>query len=194
MALTRREKLICMKGCDLIRVADKLGVKVSCNRARTALKESKEAVVDRVIAAEEKIAAETQKPAEPEVKTEDKPEIEVVNDQTDDQANDQTDDQNDTERWEDDSYNDRQARAEESDQTAEKAMNQKNTKAAKRSEEKPAEKKAAGKNAQLEYNGRSQNICAWAKELGISANTLYGRIYKMGWPIEKAFETPPRRR
>lgn len=186
MALTRRERLICMKGCDLIRIADKLGVKVSCNRARTALKESKEAVVDRVIAAEEKIAAETQKPAEPEVKAEDKPEIEVVDDQTDDQ--------DDTERWEDDSYNDRQARAKESDQTAEKAMNQKNTKAAKRSEERPAERKAAGKNAQLEYNGRSQNICAWAKELGISANTLYGRIYKMGWPVEKAFETPPRRR
>ena len=41
--------------------------------------------------------------------------------------------------------------------------------------------------AKIEYNGKSQNICAWAKELGISANTLYGRIYKLGWPIEKAF-------
>lgn len=46
------------------------------------------------------------------------------------------------------------------------------------------------KGAQLEFNGRSQNICAWAKELGISANTLYGRIYKMGWSVEKAFTTP----
>ena len=41
--------------------------------------------------------------------------------------------------------------------------------------------------AKIEYNGKSQNICAWAKELGISANTLYGRIYKLGWPVEKAF-------
>ena len=48
------------------------------------------------------------------------------------------------------------------------------------------------KGAQLEFNGKSQNICAWAKELGISANTLYGRIYKMGWPVEKAFTTPAR--
>lgn len=42
---------------------------------------------------------------------------------------------------------------------------------------------------QIEYNGKSQHICAWARELGMNANTLYNRIYKMGWPIEKAFET-----
>lgn len=46
--------------------------------------------------------------------------------------------------------------------------------------------------ALLEYDGRAKNICAWAEELGISANTLYGRIYKMGWSIEKAFTTKPR--
>ena len=41
----------------------------------------------------------------------------------------------------------------------------------------------------IEYNGKAQNICAWAKELGKSANTLYGRIYKLGWSVEKAFES-----
>lgn len=41
----------------------------------------------------------------------------------------------------------------------------------------------------IEFNGKAQNICAWAKELGISPNTLYGRIYRMGWSIEKAFTT-----
>lgn len=46
----------------------------------------------------------------------------------------------------------------------------------------------------LEYNGKSQNICAWGKELNISPNTLYGRIYKMGWSIEKAFTTPARKK
>ena len=46
--------------------------------------------------------------------------------------------------------------------------------------------------ALIEWNGKSQNICAWGKELGISANTLYGRIYKMGWDVEKAFTTRPR--
>lgn len=46
--------------------------------------------------------------------------------------------------------------------------------------------------ALIEYDGRAQNICAWGKELGISPNTLYGRIYKMGWSVEKAFTTKPR--
>lgn len=41
--------------------------------------------------------------------------------------------------------------------------------------------------ALIEYNGKSQNICAWGEELGISANTLYGRLYKLGWSVEKAF-------
>lgn len=41
--------------------------------------------------------------------------------------------------------------------------------------------------ALIEYNGKSQNICAWAKELGVSANTLYARLYKLGWPVDKAF-------
>lgn len=39
----------------------------------------------------------------------------------------------------------------------------------------------------IEYNGKAQNICAWAKELGVSANTLYSRIYILGWDVEKAF-------
>lgn len=58
----------------------------------------------------------------------------------------------------------------------------------------PATTAAAPKRgALIEYNGKSQNLCAWAKELGISPNTLYGRIYKMGWPIEKAFQNIPGR-
>lgn len=57
---------------------------------------------------------------------------------------------------------------------------------------KPAQKGHAApkRGALLEFNGKQQNICAWGKELGISPNTLYGRIYKMGWSIEKAFTTP----
>ncbi len=50
--LTREERLWTMKGQDLIRVADKCGVKVSCNKARTQLKESKEAVILRILDAE----------------------------------------------------------------------------------------------------------------------------------------------
>ena len=46
----------------------------------------------------------------------------------------------------------------------------------------------------IEFDGRSQNICAWGEELGISPNTLYGRLYKMGWSVEKAFTTPGKKR
>ena len=55
-------------------------------------------------------------------------------------------------------------------------------------EEKPTPKRGA----LIAFNGKEQNICAWAKELGISPNTLYGRIYKMNWTIERAFTTPAR--
>ena len=41
--------------------------------------------------------------------------------------------------------------------------------------------------ALITYNGKSQNICAWAKELGKSANTLYARLYKYGLSVEEAF-------
>lgn len=61
-------------------------------------------------------------------------------------------------------------------------------------EDTPPEKKSPGRGALLEFNGKAQNICAWAKELGISANTLYGRIYKMNWSIEKAFNTPAKKK
>lgn len=54
-------------------------------------------------------------------------------------------------------------------------------------QEKPAKTSKPKRGALIEYNGKSQNICAWADELGISANTLYGRLYKLGWPVEKAF-------
>ena len=36
-----REKLESMKGAELIAYADKLGVKLNCNKERTGLKESK---------------------------------------------------------------------------------------------------------------------------------------------------------
>jgi hypothetical protein len=53
-----------MKGADLIRVADGLGIKVACNKARTALKESKQAVIDRIIAKENEQNKSEQKPEE----------------------------------------------------------------------------------------------------------------------------------
>ena len=151
--MTREDKLFAMNGTTLIMLADKLGVKVKCNRTRTQLKESKEAAIKRILAAEAQ-------------------------------------DQNDWEKKSDEEYNERKAKAAESDEKAEKAVNKKKKEEKDTPPEKRSETPAPGRNAQLEFDGRSQNICAWAKELGISANTLYGRIYKLGWPVEKAFTTP----
>lgn len=86
--------------------------------------------------------------------------------------------------------------AAKSDAQAENAINKKKTIFSKdeiTNKKTLSEKKSPGRGALLEYNGEAKNICAWAKELGISANTLYGRIYKMGWTIERAFETPSRK-
>lgn len=57
----------------------------------------------------------------------------------------------------------------------------------KTEEKKDGHKPTPKRGALIEFNGKSQNIVAWGKELGISANTLYGRIYKLGWSVEKAF-------
>lgn len=60
-------------------------------------------------------------------------------------------------------------------------------------EEKPVEQLKPKRGALIEFDGKAQNICAWGKELGISPNTLYGRIYGMGWSVERAFTTPSRK-
>lgn len=126
----REETLRAMKGPELIKEADKLGVKVKCNKDRNKLVEAKAALVDRILAFE----AEQQKEVIPPntlVETP-APENVVVN-------------------------------------VIEDVV--------------PTPKRGA----LIEWNGKSQNICAWAEELGISANTLYGRLYKLGWTVDKAF-------
>jgi transcription termination factor Rho len=61
------------------------------------------------------------------------------------------------------------------------------------SEEEPKkEKKPRGK--MIEYNGKTQNLNQWAKELGMSGQTLFARIYISNWPIEKAFTTPTKKK
>lgn len=54
------------------------------------------------------------------------------------------------------------------------------------------EKKSRGK--MIEYNGESKNLNQWAKELGMSGQTLFARIYISGWTVEKAFTTPTKAR
>ena len=68
--MTRQDQLFSMNGTTLIQLADKLGVKASCNKTRTQLKEKKENVVNRILEAEKKIAdAKAEKQIEKAVKT-----------------------------------------------------------------------------------------------------------------------------
>lgn len=39
---------------------------------------------------------------------------------------------------------------------------------------------------QIEYNGKTQTIAEWAKELGIPYHTLHSRILDYGWSVERA--------
>lgn len=42
----------------------------------------------------------------------------------------------------------------------------------------------------IEYNGKTQTLTAWAKELGIRHQTLYNRIVMKGMEPSEAFEMP----
>ena len=56
-----REKLESMKGSELIAYADKLGVKLNCNKERTGLKESKSKAIDKIVAFEKEHPAKKEK-------------------------------------------------------------------------------------------------------------------------------------
>lgn len=43
------------------------------------------------------------------------------------------------------------------------------------------------------HNGKTQCIAAWADEYDISPHTLWTRLYRNNWPIEKALTTPTRK-
>lgn len=45
----------------------------------------------------------------------------------------------------------------------------------------------------LTYNGETMQLSYWAERFGLNRHTLYDRIYRYGWPIEKALTTPVRR-
>lgn len=47
-------------------------------------------------------------------------------------------------------------------------------------------------NKLITFNGRTQCMSAWAEEYNINTRTLYARLHKLNWPIEKALTTPVR--
>jgi predicted transcriptional regulator len=46
-------------------------------------------------------------------------------------------------------------------------------------------------NRLLMWQGRTQTVMQWARELNLSAHTIYGRLNR-GWTVERALITPPR--
>lgn len=146
--MTREEILRSMKGPELIKEADKLGVKVKCDKARTKLVEKKSDLVDRILAFEAEQQVE-EIPPNTLIETP-APENITVHVVEEDQQ---------------------EITLEVEEITP------------------PTPKRGV----LIEWNGKAQNICAWADELGISANTLYGRLYKLGWTVEKAFTTKGRK-
>lgn len=186
--MTRRDKLIASTGLTLIQIADRLGIKVSCNKTRTQLKESKVAVVERILEAEGDSVPRLPTLADDEIEelrrefTEAEIGEIVALIGTGYTADDAIEQVRLNHPCVEDLGDDEDVPADEKQKDKPK--------------KKPAEKRgsAPGRGAQIEYNGKSQNICAWAKELGISANTLYARIYHAGWSVEDAFTTPSKGR
>ena len=43
----------------------------------------------------------------------------------------------------------------------------------------------------ITYGGRTQNLAAWAKEIGIGRHALWSRL-AMGWPLEQALSAGKR--
>lgn len=41
-----------------------------------------------------------------------------------------------------------------------------------------------------EFNGKKQTLKDWAEELGINYDTLWGRVHKDNWSLERAFTEP----
>ncbi len=162
--MTREEKLWSMTGVTLLGVAEKLGIKTT----KSTLKQGKEKLIAKILEVEH-MTEETNKACEEE--NQEKKDLEAAEKEAKD-------------LWEKEADEEKAARDQkqaENDKAAENAVNKSKT-----------ETKSAGRGTLIEYDGRSQNICKWAEELGISANTLYGRIYHLGWTVEKAFTTPGR--
>lgn len=224
--MTREQHLYSMKGCDLIKEADKLGIKVNCNKTRTQLSESKQKVVERILAAE--VAA-----AQPEeIHIEEiEEEIEMVETQTEEIVEETQEEEIEEEiippfvyaiygeTWEDADIGEMIYKWSDEKKTAFRiyfdneflpsggfdTQSEDDLKAwsaaydvehgikKEKKEKQEVYAPAPKRGALIEWNGKSQNICKWGEELGISPNTLYGRIYKMNWTVEKAFTTRPRK-
>lgn len=226
--MTREDKLYSMKGSELIKEADKLGVKVNCNKSRTQLTEAKSKVVERILAAEAAMTADTEEtPVVEEVQVEETPVETPVIEETQEQVEEPKVEKTKEEippfvytdvfgeewedadiaemiyKWSDEKksafrtwfdklVSDVEVDLSALDYMCETWSTRWDVKHGTSKEKKEGHAPTPKRGALIEWNGKAQNICKWGEELGISPNTLYGRIYKMGWTVERAFTTKPR--
>lgn len=48
-------------------------------------------------------------------------------------------------------------------------------------------------NVLLEFQGKTQTMAEWARDVGVAYKTLHNRLSACGWSVEKALTTPTRR-
>ncbi len=163
--MTREDKLYSMTGRTLIMRADELGIKVACNKTRTALKEAKSAVIERILAVENA--------AEEEFTSEEAEEIEarVACGETIDGAMQTV-------------IEDHETITEEPQTESEEVSEEPKEK------HKARNKKPNLKLTELTYDGETKSIREWAKELEMPWPTLYDRVNRNGWTVEEAIEIP----
>lgn len=45
-------------------------------------------------------------------------------------------------------------------------------------------------NRYITFNGKTQTLAQWGRELGLGAGVLWARLYRYGWPTDRAFTEP----
>lgn len=50
------------------------------------------------------------------------------------------------------------------------------------------------RNVRITYKGESLVLQDWAERLNLPRNTLWNRLVTLGWDVDRAFTTPPRRK
>lgn len=48
-------------------------------------------------------------------------------------------------------------------------------------------------NHKIEFDGRTQTLTQWAEDRALQTTTLWKRLFRYGWSVERALTTPPRR-
>ena len=155
----RVENLVLMSGRELIETADKLGVKVACNKERTALKESKKAVIEKITKEIENIKKQV---AEAEAEAAAKAEK---------------------------AEKEKAEKKERTPMTAEERKAKRKAYRKERNAKNLENTKELLDSGLYEFKGKKQSLTEWSKELGISRKNLYRRVHYLGWTVERAFAT-----